>query len=477
MKKNLLLGLTMAGAFGLNAQIYQDVTPACFVQGVEDQCASACGDFNGDGYLDIVLTGRANGGHTWLYLNDGQGGFTLAENTGLDKGFIHSSIAVGDYDDDGDLDLAIQGWSPIGGKDVQQAYVYQNNGQGVFTQAAVLDGRSNGVIEFGDYDNDGKMDVLQMGWKADMNPAGAKVTIWHNDGNNVFTDINNTTLFPISDGEARFGDYDKDGNLDILLNGWQQAHIYKGDGKGGFTKQEDIQLTGYDWSFAYWVDYDRDGNLDLLLGGLKEGAFFTDVWKGSGTNAFTKVELGLPGVQVGPIRTGDCDNDGYTDFFISGWNGKGGWNGKDGVFAVYKNDGTNTAFTQVAGVNDVIPGWADGTLEVADFDGDGYAEIFKCGWNATKLYRNTDRPNPPTGVVAASAKPFAVYVNDKVLDIRLDVAAQTSSITVYDLTGNALWQSSFSGSEASFQLPNMGEGCYIVSVQSGDIRHAAVVKW
>ena len=194
------------------------------------------------------------------------------------------------------------------------------------------------------------------------------------------------------------------------------------------------------------------------------------MWKCNGTNALTKVDQGLPGVQVGPIRTGDCDNDGYTDFFISGWNGAGS-------FAVYKNDGTNTAFTPVAGVNDVIPGWADGTLEVADFDGDGYAEIFKCGWKATKLYKNIDRPNPPTGIAAAPAEAFAVYVNDKVLDIRLDVAAQTSSITVYDLTGNALWQSSFSGSEASFQLPNMGEGCYIVSVQSGDIRHAAVVTW
>lgn len=475
MKKNVLLGLALAGAFGMNAQIYQDMTPACFEQNVENDCASACGDFNGDGYLDIVLTGKAAGvDKTWLYLNDGQGGFTLAENTGLDKGFIHSSIAVGDYDGDGDLDLAIQGWSPVDGKNVQQAYVYQNNGQGVFTQAATLDGRSNGVIEFGDYDNDGKMDVLQVGHKDGL---GAKVTIWHNEGNNAFTDINNTTLFLMSDGEARFGDYDNDGNLDILLNGWQQAHVYKGDGKGGFTEQTDIALTGYGQSFAYWVDYDRDGNLDILLGGLKEGAFFTDVWKGNGTNAFTKVDLGLPGVQVGPIRTGDCDHDGYTDFFISGWNGEGGWNGKNGVFAVYKNDGTNAAFTQVAGVNDVIPGWADGTLEVADFDGDGYAEIFKCGWKATKLYRNTDRPNPPTGVVAASAKPFAVYVNGNVLDIRLETDVRFSNVVVYDLTGNAHWQSSFSGSEASFQVPNLGEGCYIVSVQSGDIRHAAVVKW
>lgn len=467
MKKNVLLGLALAGAFGMNAQIYQDITPACFEQNVENDCASACGDFNGDGYLDIVLTGKAAGvDKTWLYLNDGQGGFTLAENTGLDKGFIHSSIAVGDYDGDGDLDLAIQGWSPVDGKNVQQAYVYQNNGQGVFTQAATLDGRSNGVIEFGDYDNDGKMDVLQVGHKDGL---GAKVTIWHNEGNNAFTDINNTTLFLMSDGEARFGDYDNDGNLDILVNGWQQAHVYKGDGKGGFTEQTDIALTGYGQSFAYWVDYDRDGNLDILLGGLKEGAFFTDVWKGNGTNAFTKVDLGLPGVQVGPIRTGDCDHDGYTDFFISGWNGAGS-------FAVYKNDGTNTAFTPVAGVNDVIPGWADGTLEVADFDGDGYAEIFKCGWNATKLYKNIDRPNPPTGIAAAPAEAFAVYANDNVLDIRLETPARSNSVLVYDLVGNVLWQSSFSGNEASFQLPRMGEGYYIVSVRNGDTCRSAMVS-
>lgn len=107
----------MAGAFGLNAQTYQDITPACFEQNVENECASACGDFNGDGYLDIVLTGKAAGvDKTWLYLNDGQGGFTLAENTGLDKGFIHSSIAVGDYDGDGDLDLAYKAGRPWTGR-------------------------------------------------------------------------------------------------------------------------------------------------------------------------------------------------------------------------------------------------------------------------------------------------------------------------------------------------------------------------
>lgn len=327
MSKNVLLGMALTGIFGLNAQIYKDITPACFVQNVDNNCASACADFNGDGKPDILLTGIDKGDKkhkTWLYLNDGTGGFTLATNTGIDKGFIHSSISTGDYDGDGDMDFVVQGWcthpKEVEGKTVnvneQLAIVYKNNGTGVFTEAATLDGRSNGSIEFGDYDNDGRLDILQIGWKEDI--KGGKVNIYHNDGNDIFSDINNTTLFPMADGHARFGDYDNDGNLDIVLNGWGKSYIYKGDGKGNFVNQN-ITLPAYEKSFVYWIDYNQDGFKDILTGGMKKEVFHTHVLQGNGTNTFTEMNFGLTGVQKGPIKTGDCNNDGKTDIFISGW--------------------------------------------------------------------------------------------------------------------------------------------------------------
>ena len=470
MSKNVLLGMALTGIFGLNAQIYKDITPACFVQNVDNNCASACADFNGDGKPDILLTGidKADGKRkTWLYLNDGTGGFTLATNTGIDKGFIHSSISAGDYDGDGDMDFVVQGWCTYNGTNAQLAVVYKNNGTGMFTEAATLDGRSNGIIEFGDYDNDGRLDILQIGWKESAEYKGGKVNVYHNDGNDIFSDINNTTLFPMADGHARFGDYDNDGNLDIVLNGWGKSYIYKGDGKGAFV-QQDITLPGYNQAYVYWIDYNQDGFKDILTGGLKDGAFFIHVLQGNGTNTFTEMNFGLAGVQKGPIKTGDCNNDGKTDFFISGWSGAG-------VFHVFKNDGTDNSFSKVEGVNDVIPGWADGTLEVADFDGDGYDEIFKCGWSQTKLYRNTDRPNPPTGINDVPNTTCSVFVKDGVLNIQLNKESKTSQVKLYDLTGACISQFTFSGEKATFNLPYTLNGHCLISISNEETDYSSII--
>lgn len=462
MKKITLLCFLFC-FYALNAQTYEEVTPSSFVQGVENNCASAIGDFNGDGKLDIVLTGKdlGDGNHkTWLYLNDGNGGFSLSTNSNLTMGFIHSSIGLGDYDGDGDLDIVIQGWDLISGTSTQRAYVYQNNGNGIFTEVATLDGRSNGSIEFGDYDNDGKLDILQTGWRAST--SSGVTTIYHNDGSNVFTNINNTTVFGLADGHAKFGDYDKDGKLDIIVNGWMQAHIYKGDGAGNFTNQN-IPLSGYDFSYVYWLDYDKDGFLDILLGGHYNDdgdKYAIKVYKGTGTNSFTDVSLGLPGIQKGPIRTSDCNNDGKTDFFISGWKGSG-------YFGIYKNDGTNTSFTEVSGINSVISGWADGMLEVADFDGDGYVEIFKCGWGSTKLYKNIDRSTPTKSNNIINNNDFTIVQVGSTLRIQvLEADHNKNLVELYSISGKKIFSNTYATNNINITVDNLSNGFYILKVRN-----------
>lgn len=473
MKKILLSTAVIFNAFILSAQTFKDATPLSFVQGIDNQCSAASGDLNGDGYPDIILTGRENssGLHkTWLYLNDGTGNFTLSANSGITIGMKHSDISLGDYDGDGDLDVVMQGWewNAVASTNTQRAYVYQNDGTGVFTRVATLDGRSNGTIEFGDYDNDGKMDILQTGWKDDgVNPSGGKTTLYHNDENNVFSIVNSVSLFAIADGEARFGDYDKDGNLDIIICGWMQTRLYKGNGAGSFIDQN-VTLPAYDWSYVSWIDYDKDGFLDLLIGGHYNDNgdhYATKVLKGNGTNTFVDQNLGLTNVQRGPVKIGDCNNDGKIDFFISGWGGDPANGGLGGVFQIHKSEGSS--YSPIAGINTLITGWADGAMAVADFDGDGYDDIFKCGWSLTKLYMNTTRNN--TNIDITEGDSFSIVMENTLLHVKSVLTDSSTSVNIYDISGKPVYNYSFDGIESTSDLSALSRGVYLVGIRNQQV--------
>lgn len=479
MKKSLLSGIVLFSALIASAQNFEDATPASFVQGIDNNCSVATGDLNGDGRPDIVLTGRENssGLHkTWLYLNDGTGGFTLSTTSGITIGLKHSDISLGDYDGDGDLDIVMQGWEwdPVASKNTQRAYVYQNDGSGVFTRVATLDGRSNGTIEFGDYDNDGKMDILQTGWKEDgVNPSGGKTTLYHNDGNNAFSIVNSVSLFAIADGEARFGDYDNDGNLDIIVCGWMQTRLYKGNGVGGFIDQN-VSLPSFDWSYVNWVDYDNDGFLDLLIGGhyVDNGdRYATKILKGNGTSTFIEQNLGLTNVQRGPVKLGNSNNDGKIDFFISGWGGDPANGGLGGVFQIHESSG-NT-YSAIAGINSLITGWADGAMAVADFDGDGYDDVFKCGWTLTKLYLNTTRNN--TSIELSDEIPFSIYIENNALRINIPANESSTNVNLFDMLGKQILSYMFDGEENIFDLPILKDGVYVVKIDNKKINAATTV--
>ncbi|MDT9313892.1 VCBS repeat-containing protein, partial [Limnospira sp. Paracas R14] len=93
----------------------------------------ATADFNGDGDIDILLTGRdsSNNPISRVYLNDGSGGFTHATNISL-TGVYLSSVATADFNGDGDIDILLTGRdssnNPI-------SRVYLNDGSGGFTHA------------------------------------------------------------------------------------------------------------------------------------------------------------------------------------------------------------------------------------------------------------------------------------------------------------------------------------------------------
>ena len=147
----------------------------------------AWGDYDNDGDLDILLTGSFGGGSVAkVYRNTG--GAFVDIGAGL-AGVNSNSVAWGDYDNDGDLDILLTGYGVgVGGGPV--AKVYRNDGPAAGSgwnfvdSGAQLTGVYRSSVAWGDYDNDGDLDILLTGDSGDGSPV-AKV--YRNDGG-VFVD-------------------------------------------------------------------------------------------------------------------------------------------------------------------------------------------------------------------------------------------------------------------------------------------------
>ena len=325
------------------------------------------GDYDNDGDLDLLQTRMLAGPQPpHVFRNDS--GIFSDVNASL-AGSGSGSLAWGDYDGDGDLDLLMAGFAGGGpnGEILSLAKIYRNDGNAVFVDiGAPLEGVINAAVAWGDYDGDGDLDALVTG----LGRIGYSTKIYRNDGDGVFTDIN--AWFPgIRYGTAvAWGDYDNDGDLDLLIAGEsvQQelfARIYRNDGSGVFT---DIGASLPDlWNYpsVAWGDYNNDGNLDILLTGLTGWTAperISRIYRNNGDGSFADIHASLEGVYYGAAMWGDYDNDGDLDILITGKGANGG------VTRLYRNDGADT-FSDIHApfppLNESAAAWGD-----SDNDGD-----------------------------------------------------------------------------------------------------------
>jgi Ca2+-binding RTX toxin-like protein len=343
------------------------------------QSSVAWGDYDKDGDLDILLTGKdgSNNPVAKVYRND-SGTFTDigASLTGVYGG----SAAWGDYDNDGDLDILLTG--------MEVCKVYRND-SGTFTDAGAnlinsYLGTGSLAIDaaWGDYDSDGDLDIVIT---AKMTGAifGNMTRLYRNDSG-TFTSIN-ASLTPVSRGSAAWGDYDNDGDLDILLTGQENSlqvvtKVYRND-SGTFTNIG-ASLTGVYGGSAAWGDYDNDGDLDILLTGGSGSGYVAKIYRNdSGT--FTDISASLTGVYGGSAAWGDYDKDGDLDILLTGEDGS-----YNPVAKVYRND--SGTFTDIGAS---LTGVSNGSVAWGDCDNDGDLDILLTGEDnlhnpVAKVYRN-----------------------------------------------------------------------------------------
>jgi hypothetical protein len=352
-------------------------------------CYGACwADFNNDGFIDLfVVNNQTNSKNNFLYLNNGNGAFTKV-TTGIivNDGGSSYGCTCGDYDNDGDIDIFVSNYG-------ENNFLYSNNGDGTFTKitsgAVVNDGGNSTGCAWGDYDNDGYIDLFVCN-------RNQNNFLYHNNGNGTFTKITSGAIVTdnSNSGGCAWGDYDNDGYIDMFVANAGPAvdFLYKNNGNGTFTKITSgpvVSDTAHS-SGGSWGDYDNDGDLDLFVTCGVVGAGYDRLYRNNGNGSFTKI-TGDPIVNTshwaGGGSWGDFDNDGYIDMFVSGY---------DGNNFLFKNNGNGT-FTKVdTGI--VV---TDGSYKMGamwgDYDNDGDLDLFTArnnyfgGNNA--LYMNNGSAN------------------------------------------------------------------------------------
>jgi hypothetical protein len=338
------------------------------------------GDYDNDGDLDVFLSGDTGTGYiSKIYENEN--GIYNDINAGLTNLFW-GDAAWGDYDNDGDLDILFTGVESLG-PDVFMSKLYRNDSGNFIEVEAGLINVIQGQVAWGDYDNDGDLDILLNGETG----AGKITKIYRNDAG-VFLDIN-AGLTGSNIGKAAWGDYDNDGDLDMFLSGSSYGYDATGDGffskiyrnDNGAFSDINAGITRAAWGSAAWGDYDSDGDLDLIITGYTGSVSFSKIYRND-SGLFTDINAGFTEIPMGSVAWGDYDNDGDLDILIAG-----NTTSSVKLSKIYRND--SGIFTDI---NAGLTGVTECSASWGDYDNDGDLDILLSGDTGagfiSKIYRN-----------------------------------------------------------------------------------------
>ena len=384
-------------------------------------------DLNNDGYSDIILSGYDStrfGTFLDVILGNGDGilsqGYEIYFNQG-DISFAEylgglGNSTIADVDLDGDIDIYING------SDISKLLF--NNSSASFSESSWLESLdmtySNG--QWGDVNMDGRPDLFLMG----LNTNYILNELYINTGNNLQKDP--STIFPsLLTGSSTWGDYDNDGDPDLIIGGRTAnaissvTRLYQNDPIGRLTEVTTADaIIGLKAGASKFIDLDSDGDLDLITTGWNkiDGKLVTYIFENEplGTYSLASGQINFA-VAHGTIDAIDFNLDGLKDLVIAGADSVTNYaetvHSLSAKVYVKNVDGTFTSIKHIRGARtarfvdinqDRIPDMiAVGTTEIGNSDS-----------TFSNVYLNTnpgvnDSPEPPDALTAFAVSTRAIF--------------------------------------------------------------------
>lgn len=351
----------------------------------------AWGDVDGDGDLDLAVggsdsishSGQATGAPIRIYGNNGNTLSMVATWSSVEPNAA-LSLAWGDVDGDGDLDLAV-------GNNNQPNRLYRNDSTRVFTDTHVAftpvwsssESGSAQSIVWGDVDGDGDLD-LAVGNNNQPN------RIYRNDAGVLGTTALWSSVETDATRSVTWGDSDGDGDLDLAVGNYEQPNrLYRNDSTAtAITLTLVWSSTESDFTYSVaWGDLDGDNRLDLAVGNIQvnEQGYIPQplrIYHNNGGNLATSASWSSGNLnRARSVAWGDYDGDGDLDLMVGNFSDSN---------ALYRND--NGILTSTAAWHSAE---TDRTTSVTwgDVDGDGRLDVAVGNdQQPVRVYRNEQKP-------------------------------------------------------------------------------------
>jgi hypothetical protein len=361
----------------------------------------AAADVNGDHKWDLVLLSSDDPATSQIYLGNGDGTFSGPENYGISIGYAYPTIAIADFNGDGNLDIAAGG-------------VMLGNGDGTFRGIALgvaPDPPTAAVV--GDFEKKGAFDVAMLSYQGGN--LSNSVYILSNNGSGALSLIHTYALPQIGYAVAT-GDFNGDGKLDLLVVGtdpttqdWSYS-VLLGNGDGSFQSPVYYPQSAAGGGAVVVADFNNDQKLDLAVpAGDQSVAILLGNGDGTFAPAVYYYNAGFRSLVVA-----DFNDDGKLDIAAGGTNPSSPFNPETGI--LYGNgDGTFQSMVFPTSLNACAVGFG------ADFNNDGNPDLF-CG-NQVALGNGDGTFNllPPlsfeNGFLSFSVSAVADFNGDGKLDL------------------------------------------------------------
>jgi FG-GAP-like repeat/FG-GAP repeat len=292
--------------------------------------AEVAGDFNGDGNLDVAVSANdPNGGESKVAILLGNGDGTFRRASTIPIQFFAGNLITGDFNADGKLDLALI-------TNLNQVSVLLGNGDGTFQpEKDYLTGISPISILVGDFNQDGNLDL------ATSNSTDNSVSVLLGKGDGTFLAHVDSPTGGVSTDGFTVGDFNSDGKLDLAVaeSASSEVTILLGNGDGTFSFGTELFSLDSPSAVAT-ADLNGDGKLDLIVGNANFNGIgsWETVFFGNGDGTFQKGQVVSQSQRLLPEQTAtvaDMNADGHPDLVILS-----GTPNDDGNISLLLGDGT-----------------------------------------------------------------------------------------------------------------------------------------